>query len=93
MRWPKSSIRRCRSAGADERPDHFQDAAHRLGELCGAARRSRLGATTTPATAVTLDLDADDGMVEQVLEGALELAQEEALADEQVRELSELVVF
>lgn len=79
--------------GRGQRPDRFQDAAHRLSELCGVLERIGWVQTTTPATAVTLDLDADDGTLAQVLEGALELAQEEALADEQVRELSELVVL
>ncbi len=78
--------------GRGERPDYFQDAAQRLGELCGLL--ARVGwAKPTPALAVTLDLGRGDCVVEQVLEGALELAQEEALADEQVRELSELVAF
>lgn len=79
-----------RSRGAY--PHRFQEQAQRLSELCGLL--GRIGwVQTTPAVAVTLDLDAGDGVVAQVLEGALELAQEEALAEEQVRELSELVAF
>jgi hypothetical protein len=55
---------------------------------------ARIGwAKPAPALAVTVDLGTGDGVVELVLESALELAQEEALADEQVRELSELVAF
>ncbi|HTZ63275.1 MAG TPA: hypothetical protein VMB51_04160 [Solirubrobacteraceae bacterium] len=78
--------------GRGQRPHRFQDAAHRLSELCGVLER--IGwVQTTPAAAVTVDLDEDDGVLAQVLEGALELAQKEALADEQVRELSELVAF
>jgi hypothetical protein len=75
-----------------QRPHRFEDAAKRLSELCGVL--ARIGwIEPTPAVAVTLDLDEDDDVLAQVLEGALELAQEEALADEQVRELSELVAF
>jgi hypothetical protein len=75
-----------------QRPHRFEDASQRLSELCGVL--ARIGwVQPSPAVAVTLDLDEDDGTLAQVLEGALELAQEEALADEQVRELSELVAF
>jgi hypothetical protein len=52
----------------------------RLGELCGLL--ALIGwAESTTALAVTLDLGRGDCVVEKVLEAALELAQEEALAD------------
>jgi hypothetical protein len=71
--------------------ERFQVAARRLGELCGLLER--VGWTkATPAVAVTLDRGEDDSVFARVLEGALELAQVEALVDEQVRELELVAV-